>query len=313
MSEETIKLNGKLEGETRELRKEEALPPGWIRRPKLSQWDFRRKIINRFFMLLLVLACIVAIVPLLSVFVYVFQQGFPALNWAFFTNLPAPVGEAGGGMGNAVLGTLVLVGMAAVVGVPIGISAGIYLSEYGIGKIATSLRFTIDLLASVPSIIIGLFAYALLVIPLKGFSAYAGSAALAVIMIPTIARSTEELLKLVPVHIREAGLALGIPRWKVIVRIVLRGSRSGIATGVMLSVARAAGETAPLLFTALNSRFWPSGLRAPIASLPVQIYTYAISPYDDWHHQAWAGALLLVGCVFIFNLLTRLALRGSHT
>jgi phosphate transport system permease protein len=216
-------------------------------------------------------------------------------------------------MGNAVLGTLILVGLAAVVGVPIGISAGIYLSEYGVGKIATSLRFTIDLLASVPSIIIGLFAYALLVIPLKGFSAYAGSAALAVIMIPTIARSTEELLKLVPVHIREAGLALGIPRWKVIVKIVLRGSRSGIATGVMLAVARAAGETAPLLFTALNSRFWPSGLRAPIASLPVQIYTYAISPYDDWHHQAWAGALLLVGCVFIFNLLTRVALRGSHT
>jgi phosphate transport system permease protein len=259
------------------------------------------------------LASVLAIVPLLSVFVYVFQQGFPALNWAFFTNLPAPVGETGGGMGNAVIGTLILVGLAAVIGVPVGISAGIYLSEYGIGKIAASLRFSIDLLASVPSIIIGLFAYALLVIPLKSFSAYAGSAALAVIMIPTIARSTEELLKLVPTHIREAGLALGIPRWKVIVKIVLRGSLSGIMTGVMLSVARAAGETAPLLFTALNSRFWPSGLRAPIASLPVQIYTYAISPYDDWHHQAWAGALLLVGSVFIFNLLTRLALRGSNS
>jgi phosphate transport system permease protein len=305
-SEDMIKIPGTLQ-------KEEVLPPGWIKRPKLSQWDFRRKIINRFFMGLLVLASVLAIVPLLSVFVYVFQQGFPALNWAFFTNLPAPVGETGGGMGNAVIGTLILVGLAAVIGVPVGISAGIYLSEYGIGKIAASLRFSIDLLASVPSIIIGLFAYALLVIPLKSFSAYAGSAALAVIMIPTIARSTEELLKLVPTHIREAGLALGIPRWKVIVKIVLRGSLSGIMTGVMLSVARAAGETAPLLFTALNSRFWPSGLRAPIASLPVQIYTYAISPYDDWHHQAWAGALLLVGSVFIFNLLTRLALRGSNS
>jgi phosphate transport system permease protein len=272
-------------------------------------WQLRRKIVNYFFLSLLVLATLAAIIPLLSVFIYVCKQGFPALNFDFFTRLPAPVGELGGGMGNAVLGTIFLVGIASMIGVPIGVSAGIYLSEYGIGKIANSLRFTIDLLASVPSIIIGLFAYALLVVPMKGFSAYAGGASLAVIMIPTIARSTEELLKLVPTHIREAGLALGIPRWKVILRIVLRGSLSGIATGVMLSVARAAGETAPLLFTALNSRFWPHGLNEPISSLPVQIYTYAISPYEDWHHQAWAGALLLVGFVFIFNLLTRIVLR----
>lgn len=273
--------------------------------------DFRRKQANRFFIFLLGIAAFVAIIPLVCVFVYVIQQGHGALTWKFFTSLPAPVGETGGGMGNAILGTLVLVGMAALVGVPIGISCGVYLSEYGYGKIASSLRFTIDLLASVPSIIVGLFAYAVVVIPMGHFSAFAGAFALAVIMIPTIARSTEELLKLVPVHIREAGLALGIPRWKVILRVVLRGSLGGIMTGVMLSVARAAGETAPLLFTALNSQYWPKSLNQPISSLPVQIYTYAISPYDEWHQQAWAGALLLVGFVFVMNLMMRLVLRRS--
>jgi phosphate transport system permease protein len=271
--------------------------------------DFKRKQMNRFFMLLLGLATLVALVPLFSVFIYVFNHGFAALNWDFFTRLPAPVGEAGGGLGNAVLGTLILVGLASLIGIPIGVSAGIYLSEYGRGKLASTLRFTIDLLSSVPSIIVGLFAYAILVVPLGRFSAYAGGAALAVIMIPTVARSTEELLKLVPNHIREAGLALGIPRWKVILRVVVRGALSGIMTGVMLSIARAAGETAPLLFTALNSQYWPKALDQPISSLPVQIYTYAISPYEDWHRQAWAGALLLVLSVFLFNILTRLVLR----
>jgi phosphate transport system permease protein len=290
----------------------EAQTVSTLSRDRLGAHDFRRKMVNRLFLALLILASLVAVIPLLSVFAYVLKQGLPALNLNFFTRLPAPVGELGGGMGNAVAGTLILVAIASIIGIPIGIAAGIYLSEYGNrtqgGKVAPILRFTVDLLASVPSIIIGLFAYAVLVVPLKRFSAYAGGAALAVIMIPTIARSTEELLKLVPTHIREAGLALGIPRWKVILRVVLRGSLSGITTGVMLAVARAAGETAPLLFTALNSRFWPSGLDQPISSLPVQIYTYAISPYDEWHQQAWAGALLLVSFVFLFNLLTRLAL-----
>jgi phosphate transport system permease protein len=278
-------------------------------RDRLAIRDFRRKLTNRFFTALLALAALLAIIPLFSVFAYVVQQGYSAVNLHFFTQLPAPVGELGGGMGNAVLGTLILVGLAASVGVPVGISCGVYLSEYGSGKIAASLRFTIDMLASVPSIIIGLFAYALIVIPMRHFSAFAGGFALAVIMIPTISRSTEELLKMVPIHIREAGLALGIPRWKVILRIVLRGSLSGIMTGVMLSVARAAGETAPLLLTALNSQYWPKSLQEPISSLPVQIYTYAISPYDDWHKQAWAGALLLVGFVFVLNLVMRLVLR----
>jgi phosphate transport system permease protein len=280
-----------------------------LNRDKLGLHDFKRKLVNQFFMGLLALATLIALIPLFSVFAYVVQHGAPALNLNFFTRLPVPVGELGGGMGNAIVGTLVLVAIAGLIGVPIGIACGVYLSEYSFGKIATSLRFTIDLLASVPSIIVGLFAYALVVVPLHRFSAYAGGVALAIIMIPTIARSTEELLKLVPVHIREAGLALGIPRWRVIIRIVVRGSLSGIMTGVMLSLARAAGETAPLLFTALNSRYWPKSLDQPISSLPVQIYTYAISPYEDWHKQAWAGALLLVGFVLIMNLLMRIIIK----
>ncbi len=207
------------------------------------------------------------------------------------------------------IGSLILIILASAVGIPWGIATGVYLSEYGNGKLANLLRFVVDLLASIPSIIIGIFVYALLVAPLGGFSAIAGGVALAIIMIPVVARTTEELLKLVPVHIREAGLGLGIPRWKVILRVVLRGSMGGIVTGVMLAVARAAGETAPLLFTALNNRFWSTALDEPIASLPVQIYTYAISPFEDWHRQAWAAALILVMFVLTMNLLTRMLLR----
>jgi phosphate transport system permease protein len=254
-------------------------------------------------------AAFVAIAPLISVFAYVIQQGFPALNLDFFLELPKPVGVSGGGMANAMLGSVVMIALASIVGVPIGIAGGVYLSEYGVGKLATALRFSIDLLASIPSIIIGLFAYAMLVLPMKRFSALAGGLALAIIMIPTIARTTEELLKLVPIHIREAGLALGIPRWKVTLRVVLRGALGGIMTGIMLAVARAGGETAPLLLTALNSQFWLKGLDQPVASLPVQIYNYAISPYDDWHRQAWAAALILVLFVFTLNLCTRLLIR----
>jgi phosphate transport system permease protein len=211
-------------------------------------------------------------------------------------------------MANACVGTLLLVGLASLIGIPWGIATAIYLSEYGHGKFGAFVRFCVDLLASIPSIIIGLFAYAVIVVPTKHFSAYAGGVALGILMIPTVARSSEELLRLVPQHIREAGLALGLPRWKVTLRIVLRGSLGGIATGVILAVARVAGETAPLLFTALNNRFWSVSMDQPIASLPVQIYTYAISPYDDWHRQAWAGAFVLVFLVFSVNLVTRIAL-----
>ncbi|MFL5813532.1 MAG: phosphate ABC transporter permease PstA, partial [Bdellovibrionia bacterium] len=247
-------------------------------RELLAAHDFRRKVKNHVMRAVLLVAAFIAIAPLVSVFVYVIHQGFPALSVEFFTQLPKPVGESGGGMANAMLGSLIMIVLAALVGIPAGIAGGVYLSEYGTGKLAHALRFSIDMLASIPSIIVGLFAYAMIVLPMKRFSALAGGLALAIIMIPTVARTTEELLKLVPIHLREAGLALGIPRWKVTVRVVLRGALGGIMTGVMLAVARAGGETAPLLFTALNSQFWFKGLDQPVASLPVQIYNYAISP-----------------------------------
>jgi phosphate transport system permease protein len=278
-------------------------------RELLATHDFKRRMINHGMRAVLFLAAVVAIAPLVSVFVYVIQQGFPALNLEFFTQLPKPIGVVGGGMANAILGSAVMIALAALVGIPLGIAGGVYLSEYGSGKLASTLRFSIDLLASIPSIIIGLFAYAALVVPMKRFSALAGGISLAIIMIPTVARTTEELLKLVPVHIREAGLALGIPRWRVTLRVVLRGALGGIMTGVMLAVARAGGETAPLLLTAMNSQFWIKGLDQPIASLPVQIYNYAVSPYEDWHRQAWAAALILVLFVFTLNLGTRLLIR----
>jgi phosphate transport system permease protein len=248
---------------------------------------------------------VLALTPLLSVFGYVIAQGYPALNLKFFTELPAPVGEIGGGMGHAFLGTLILVGLASAIGVPWGICIGIYLSEYSQGRLGKWVRYAAEILASVPSIVIGLFVYAVLVKPMGHFSAHAGGAALAILMLPTVAKTTEVLLKLVPVSVREAGLALGIPRWKVILFIVVRGSRAGLVTGVMLSIARAAGETAPLLFTAFGNSFWQTSLNQPIASVPVQIYTYAISPYDDWHQKAWAGAFILIVFVFVVNLLAR--------
>ena len=277
-------------------------------RELLSRKDKPRKLKNALLLGFLVLASIVAVLPLFAVFLYALRQGISGLSVDFFTRLPAPVGESGGGMANALLGTGILLGLASLAGVPIGVVTGVYLSEFGRGKVAAVVRFSVDVLTSVPSIIVGLFAYALVVIPMKRFSAWAGAVALAIVMVPIIARATEEILKLVPVHVREAGLALGIPRWKVILRIVLPGSRGGITTGVMLAVARAAGETAPLLFTAFNNQFWSRGLDQPIASLPVQIYTYAISPFEEWHEQAWAGAFVLICFVLLINLVTRLVL-----
>jgi phosphate transport system permease protein len=221
------------------------------------------------------------------------------------------VGETGGGMGNAILGTIILVSLASAIGVPLGVAAGVYMAEYSYSKLSRWLRFGVDLLTSVPSIIVGLFAYAMVVLPMKRFSAHAGGFALAVIMIPTVARTTEELLKLVPTHLREAGLALGIPRWKVTLQVTLRTAWGGIMTGIMLALARAAGETAPLLITALNNKFWPRSLDQPISSVPVQIYTYAISPFEEWHQQAWAGAFLLVALVFALNLTTRLLMSRT--
>lgn len=278
-------------------------------RSLLSARDRSRKARNFVMIGFLGMASLFAVAPLLAVFVYALEKGISGVNLEFFTQLPAPVGEEGGGMANALVGTGILLGLASCIGIPLGVLTGVFLSEFGRGKIATLVRFSVDVLTSVPSIIIGLFAYALVVVPMKHFSALAGAVALAIVMVPIIARATEEILKLVPVHVREAGLALGIPRWKVILRVVLPGSLGGITTGVMLAVARAAGETAPLLFTAFNNQFWARGVDQPIASLPVQIYTYAISPYEEWHRQAWAGAFVLITFVLSLNLLTRLILR----
>ncbi len=282
----------------------------------LQRYDDRRRWKNRFMLCLLTLLTAMAVIPFVSILGYVIVRGYSAVSLDLFTNLPKPVGEPGGGIANALLGSLTMVFFASAVGIPLGTLAGTYLSEFGTGKVATVLRFSCDLLVSVPSIIVGLFAYTVIVVPMKSFSAYAGAAALLMIQVPMVTRTTEEILKLVPQHLREAGLALGIPRWKVILRIVLRGSVSGLTTGVMLAIARIMGETAPLLFTAFNNRFWSESLNQPTASLPVLIYTYAISPFEDWHAQAWAAALVLVVFVLLLNITTRLVLgrrpEGRH-
>ncbi|MCB0363337.1 MAG: phosphate ABC transporter permease PstA [Bdellovibrionales bacterium] len=252
----------------------------------------------------LFLMAVLGALPFLFISMYVVSKGFSALNWDFFTQIPKGPGDNGGGMANSIIGSGVLIALGSLVGIPWGMAVGVYLSEYSRGKTASLLRFAVDLLASVPSIVIGIFIYGLIVMKF-GFSAYAGGAALAMIMIPIVARSTEEMLKLVPGHIREAGLALGIPRWKVVLRIVIPGAKMGLLTGVMLGVARIAGETAPLLFTSFGNQFHARSLNQATASLPVQIYTFAKSGFEDWERQAWAGSLVLVLFVVIINLLTR--------
>lgn len=270
-----------------------------------------RQIRSRIWTGLCVLCAAVVLVPLFSIFLYVVKRGLHGLSLAFFTQLPRPVGELGGGMGNAVVGTLVLIGLACVFGLPVGIAAGIYLAEVGRGRLAKAIRFTADVLAGVPSISIGVFVYTLVVLSMRRFSALAGGVALAIVMIPTVTRTTEELLRLVPVHLREASLALGVPTWRTSLFIMLRTAAPGIATGVMLAIARISGETAPLLFTALGNRDWSTKLDRPIASLPVQILTYATSPYKEWQDQAWTGALVLISIIFVLNLSARIAASRS--
>jgi phosphate transport system permease protein len=257
------------------------------------------------------LCAVIVLVPLFAIFLYVIKRGLSGLSLTFFTHLPKPVGELGGGMGNAVVGTLVLIALACLIGLPIGIAAGIYLAEIGRGRLAKVIRFTADVLGGVPSITIGVFVYTLVVLSMKRFSAIAGGIALAVVMLPTVTRTTEELLRLVPRHLYEASLGLGVPAWRTSIFIVLRTAAPGIATGVMLAVARIAGETAPLLFTAFNNRYWGFELDRPMASLPVQILTYATSPYKDWQEQAWTGALVLVAIIFVLNLTARIAASRS--
>ncbi|MCC7405061.1 MAG: phosphate ABC transporter permease PstA [Bdellovibrionales bacterium] len=274
--------------------------------------DRRRKFKSHLMMLVLMAAAVLGSLPFLFITWYVLQKGLGAVNWDFFTQIPKGPGETGGGVANAIIGSGVLIFLASLSGIPWGMGVGIYLSEYSTGRTARILRFAVDLLASVPSIVVGIFVYGLIVVPF-GFSAYAGGIALMIIMIPVVARSTEEILRLIPAHIREAGLALGVPRWKVILRIIVPGSRAGILTGVMLAIARVAGETAPLLFTSFGNQFHARGLNQATASLPVQIYTFAKSGFEDWEQQAWAGALVLVLFVLFINLTTRLLMhqRGA--
>jgi phosphate transport system permease protein len=256
-----------------------------------------------------VLAVVAALVPVAMILFFVVVKGIGAISLDFFTHMPKPVGETGGGMANAILGSLTMVGLGALFAVPIGIVAGIYLSEYSGTRFASVVRFAADTLNGVPSIVIGVFVYTVLVLPVKQFSALAGGAALGVMMLPIITRTTEELLRLVPMALREGAYALGASRSRAMFTVVLPAALPGILTGVILALARTAGETAPLLFTSLNNQFWSTTLTEPMASLTVQVYTYAISPYDDWHRQAWAGALVLVTIVFLCSLLARVATR----
>jgi phosphate transport system permease protein len=255
------------------------------------------------------LSAILVIAPLALVFFHLLINSAGSVNWAFFTQLPKPVGVVGGGMANAIVGSLELLALGSVVGVPIGVLGGVYLAEYGSARANSMLRFIADVLNGVPSITWGVVVYGLVVLRFKGFSAYAGGLALGLIMIPLILRTTEEVILLVPNGYREAALALGIARWKTIVHVVMKTASKGIITGILLALARIGGETAPLLFTAFGNRFWNHNLGEPIAALPLQVFSYAISPYDDWHRQAWAGALVLVVGIFCINVLVRILTR----
>ena len=256
------------------------------------------------------ISALLVIAPLALVFFHLLVNGASSVNWDFFTKLPTPVGAPGGGMVNAIVGSLELLALAATIGVPVGVLGGVYLGEYGSARVNSVLRFIADVLNGVPSITWGVVVYGLVVLRFKGFSAYAGGLALGLIMIPLIIRTTEEVVLLVPNGYREAALALGVSRWKTIVHVVMKTASKGIITGILLALARVGGETAPLLFTAFGNRFWNHSLSQPIAALPLQIFAYAISPYDDWHRQAWAGALVLVTGIFCVNVLVRILTRG---
>jgi len=272
-----------------------------------------RKSLNAVMLSLTGVAAFAVVSVLLLILGYLLMHGGTSLSWDFFTKLPKPVGESGGGMANAIVGSLKLLLLAAVMGLPVGLLAGVYLAEFGGKTFSFVIRYTTDLLNGVPSIVIGIFAYSLVVLPVKHFSTLAGGVALAMMVIPITVRSTEEFLRAVPGSLREGAMALGASKWKTIATVILPAASGGIMTGMLLALARVAGETAPLLFTAFSNRFWSPGWGQPSASLPVMIYTYAIAPYDDWHRQAWAAGLVLLMLVLLANLGCRLALnrRGS--
>lgn len=263
------------------------------------------------------LAVLLVLLPLGAIFTYLVYKGFGSLNWAFLVDTPKPVGEPGGGMANAIAGSVYILLIASSIGVPVGIGAGIFLSEYGRNRFGNFIRFTADVLNGVPSIIIGIVAYGLVVLTQHHFSALAGGVALAIMMVPTISRTTEEMLLLVPIQVREAAYGLGVSRWRTTLSITLRTATSGVITGVMLAFARVAGETAPLLFTAFGNQYWNWKMDQPTAALPLQIFTYAISPFDEWHRQAWAGALILIILIVVSVTAVRIAagrgmLRGAN-
>jgi phosphate transport system permease protein len=271
---------------------------------------FRRSAVNRLMTVVVILAAIITTLPLLFILYHLVREGSSALNVAFFTHMPKPPGETGGGMANAIVGTLIIIGLACAMGLPVGIGAGLYLAEFKGTRLANFVRFLADVLNGLPSIVLGIFAWQFLVRPLGHFSALAGGVALAAMMVPMITRTTEEMVRLVPTSLKEASMALGYSRARTSVTVVLRTATAGIVTGVLVAVARIAGETAPLLFTAFGNNFWSLDLTQPIAAMPLQIFQYAISPYDDWRRLAWAGSLILIVLVFIISVAARFATRS---
>ncbi len=278
----------------------------------MSTISFRRKALDGTMKALFFLAAVLVILPLFLIFFDLLIKGAKELKPTLLIDLPHPVGEPGGGIANGIVGTLVITLLTMLWSVPTAVLCGIYLAEYGRGKFASAVRFAADTMTGVPSIIMGIFGYILLVLPMKRFSAWAGAAALSMIFIPVVVRTTEEMLRTVPTTVREAALALGIARWKTTLRITVRTAWPGILTGILLAMARIIGETAPLLFTALGNQFWQTRLDQPIAAVPLQVFTYAISPYEDWHDKAWAGALVLITMVLVINIAARVLTRQKR-
>ena len=271
----------------------ESTPAVYVQ-PAVQPLSLRRRLTDKVMTFAALATVAIVLAPLVAIFSYLIYKGVGSISWAFLTQTPKPVGEIGGGMANAIVGSLFVLAIASVIGVPLGVGAGIYLAEFGRNRFGAAIRFTADVLNGVPSIVIGIVGYAIVVLYQKHFSALAGGVALAIMMVPTICRTTEEMLLLVPQALREAAYGLGVPRWRTTLSITLRTATSGVITGIMLAFARIAGETAPLLFTTLGNQFWNLKLNQPTAALPLQIYTYGLSPYDDWHRQAWAGSLVLI-------------------